>query len=46
MEVAQGLNIALEARAVAATEARQADEVFITSTAGGVVPVTQVDGHL
>ena len=46
MEVAQGLNIALEARAVAATEARQADEVFITSTAGGVMPVTQVDGHL
>ncbi len=46
MELAQGLNIALEARAVAATEARQADEVFITSTAGGVMPVTQVDGRI
>jgi branched-chain amino acid aminotransferase len=28
-----------------ATTARAADEIFITSTAGGVMPVTRISGH-
>jgi branched-chain amino acid aminotransferase len=33
----------LEARPVPADELRQADEVFLSSTAGGIMPVTTVD---
>jgi branched-chain amino acid aminotransferase len=29
---------------VPAREVREADEVFVTSTAGGIMPVTRVDG--
>jgi branched-subunit amino acid aminotransferase/4-amino-4-deoxychorismate lyase len=39
----QMLNIPVETRNVSAEEVRQADEVFITSTAGGIMPVTKVD---
>lgn len=46
IEMSQALGIPLETRDVAAEEIQQADEVFISSTAGGVMPVTQVDGHL
>lgn len=45
IEMSQGLGIPLETRDVAAEEVQQADEVFISSTAGGVMPVTQADGH-
>jgi branched-chain amino acid aminotransferase len=34
-----------EARPVPADDLRHADEVFLTSTAGGVIPVTMVDGE-
>jgi branched-chain amino acid aminotransferase len=34
-----------EARSVPADELGQADEVFLSSTAGGVIPVTTVDGE-
>jgi branched-chain amino acid aminotransferase len=44
IELATDLGIPLEAREVPADEVRTADEVFITSTAGGVIPVTTVDG--
>jgi branched-chain amino acid aminotransferase len=44
IELATELAIPLEAREVPADEVRTADEVFITSTAGGVIPVTTVDG--
>jgi branched-chain amino acid aminotransferase len=33
------------ARAVAPDELRAADEVFITSTAGGIMPVSRIDGR-
>lgn len=33
-----------EARTVSVPELRSADEVFITSTAGGIMPVTTIDG--
>ena len=34
-----------EAREVPASEVRDADEVFISSTAGGIIPITRVDGR-
>jgi branched-chain amino acid aminotransferase len=43
IELAAGHEIALERRAVPAGEVRRSDEVFLTSTAGGVIPVTTVD---
>jgi branched-chain amino acid aminotransferase len=45
IELADAHDIALEQRAVPAEEVRRADEVFLTSTAGGVIPVTTVDGE-
>jgi branched-chain amino acid aminotransferase len=45
IELASELGIPLETRPVTAGEVRTADEVFITSTAGGVIPVTTVDGR-
>jgi branched-chain amino acid aminotransferase len=43
-ELAGEMEIPLETRKVPAGEMRAADEVFVTSTAGGIMPVTQVDG--
>ena len=43
-DLASERGIPLEARAVPAAEVREADEVFVTSTAGGIMPVTKVDG--
>jgi branched-chain amino acid aminotransferase len=45
IEMAQMLDIPVETRNVSAEEARQAEEVFITSTAGGIMPVTRVDSR-
>jgi branched-chain amino acid aminotransferase len=45
VELASGHGIPLEARDVPAGEVREADEVFFTSTAGGIMPVTKVDGE-
>src|ERR687898_582675 len=44
IELSSELGIPLHARKVPAGEVREADEVFITSTAGGVTPVSRVDG--
>ncbi len=44
MELASELGIPLETRAVSVEKMRRADEVFATSTAGGVMPITMVDG--
>ncbi len=46
IEMAHTLAIPVETRNVSAEETRQADEVFIASTAGGLMPVTRVDGHV
>ena len=46
LEIAAKLGLAVEERPVAAGEVRDADEVFLTSTAGGIMPVTRVDGVL
>ena len=32
-------------RNLSADEARAAEEVFITSTAGGIMPITKIDGR-
>ncbi len=45
IELANKHGIPVEARPVPADELRSADEVFLSSTAGGVIPVTTVDGE-
>ncbi|HYG41318.1 MAG TPA: aminotransferase class IV [Bordetella sp.] len=46
IDAAASLGLAVEQRDVPADELRRADEVFITSTAGGVMPVGWVDGRI
>ncbi len=43
-DISQELQIECNAEDVSPSELKQADEVFITSTAGGVMPVTKIDG--
>ncbi|MEQ1736019.1 MAG: aminotransferase class IV, partial [Rhodoglobus sp.] len=43
-ELAEELGLRVEERALSYDELVSADEVFVTSTAGGIVPVTVVDG--
>ncbi len=45
IEIAQSLGLPLQTRAVPADELRAADEVFISTSGGGVLPVTRVDGR-
>ncbi|QXL85051.1 aminotransferase class IV [Comamonas sp. NLF-1-9] len=45
IDIAAALGIALQQRALPVQELRAAREVFITSSAGGVLPVTQLDGR-
>ncbi len=44
IEIAADLGIPVEKRALPVEEARTADEVFATSTAGGIMPITRIDG--
>jgi branched-chain amino acid aminotransferase len=46
IELCAKLGIRCELRPLSATELREADEVFITSTAGGVMGVTRLDGRI
>ena len=43
IELAAELGLALDERPVAIEEALAADEVFISSTAGGIMPVTRIN---
>lgn len=45
IEMAQSLGLPLQCRALPASELRQADEVFLSTSGGGVLPVTRVDGQ-
>jgi len=45
IELCQRLGIALELGPVTAQALREADEVFLTSTGGGVLPIAKVDGQ-
>jgi branched-chain amino acid aminotransferase len=46
IEMAQSLAIPVELRALPAAELRSADESFLSSSGGGVLPVTRVDGQV
>ncbi len=46
IEIAQSLGIDVAMAAIPAAEFRAADEIFLTSTAGGVMPVTRLDGRV
>ena len=43
IEIARSLGLALELRPVPASQLRGADEVFLSTSGGGVLPVTKVD---
>ena len=44
IEIARELNLPVDERAVTADELLCADEAFATSTAGGIMPITRVNG--
>jgi branched-chain amino acid aminotransferase len=44
IELCEQLQLRCEVRPVAAGELVQADEIFLTSTAGGIMPITTLDG--
>jgi branched-chain amino acid aminotransferase len=45
IELANEHDIPIKQRSVPTVSLRRADEVFISSTAGGIIPVTKVDGE-
>ena len=45
LEIADNLKVEVRQRRVTAAELRDADEVFATSTAGGIMPVRSIDGR-
>ena len=44
IDLAETLNVKVEAGPVSESDLRGADEIFLSSTAGGVMPVSQLDG--
>jgi branched-chain amino acid aminotransferase len=46
IEMAQSLKMPVQSRTVTAQEVRAADEVFLSTSGGGVLPVTRVDNQL
>ncbi|ASP83110.1 aminotransferase class IV [Sinorhizobium meliloti] len=46
LEVCKELGIETEIRKISARELREADEIFITTTAGGVVGASRIDGRI
>ena len=46
IELCEGLAISLRVEPVPAAELASADEVFISSTGGGVLPIAKIDGRL
>ena len=46
LALAENCGYAVETRSLMADEARAADEAFITSTAGGIMPVTAIDAQV
>lgn len=45
LEMAQALGIPVELRALPAGELRDADEAFLSTSGGGVLPLTRIDGR-
>jgi branched-chain amino acid aminotransferase len=46
IEICGELGLSCDVRPVGAEELRNSDELFITSTAGGIMPVTDLDGRI
>lgn len=46
IEITPNMGLECQVRPVSAQELADADEVFLTSTAGGIMPVTWVDGRI
>lgn len=46
LELCDELGIPREVRRVTAKEARDADEIFLSTTAGGVMPASRIDGRI
>ncbi len=46
LELCQELGVPIEVRPVSAAELRDADEIFLSTTAGGVMPATRIDGRI
>lgn len=46
MELCAELGLPLELRDLSVAEFRQADEAFVCSTAGGIMPVSRIDGRI
>jgi branched-chain amino acid aminotransferase len=44
IELAHELGIEIEIRDISCAELRMADDIFITSTAGGIMPIRSIDG--
>lgn len=45
IELCQRMNIALRIAPLPAADLRNADEVFLTSTGGGILPIAKIDGR-
>ena len=46
LEIAEKLQLKTEVRAISKAEFLQADEVFISSSAGGIIPIVQINDHV
>ncbi len=46
IDLCREMGMPCEVRKVPVAELREADEIFITGTAGGIVPVTRLDGRI
>jgi branched-chain amino acid aminotransferase len=46
IDLAREAGIAIEVRKVKAAELREADEIFLSSTAGGVIPIVRLDERI
>jgi len=46
LELSAALGVPAAARPLASSELAEADEIFLSSTAGGVIPVTRLDGRI
>ena len=46
LELCTALGVTASARPLPEAELRDADEIFLSSTAGGVIPITRLDGRI
>jgi branched-subunit amino acid aminotransferase/4-amino-4-deoxychorismate lyase len=46
LEIAEKLQLKTEIRAISTAEFLQADEVFISSSAGGIIPIVQINDRV